>query len=87
MNCNKTGKPWAGDNCCSCGFNGDCEAQPPTPSAGSTGSTASASPVAEPDWTKPPCQECGATTLEEAEKMCICSGDKDYCHGQELWPD
>jgi len=40
MNCNKTGKPWADDNCESCGFNGDCEAQPPTLSTGFTGSTA-----------------------------------------------
>ena len=36
---------------------------------------------------KPPCLECGAMTAKEAETMCICGGDKDYCHGQDLWPD
>ncbi|MCK5607542.1 hypothetical protein KAR91_37005 [Candidatus Pacearchaeota archaeon] len=35
----------------------------------------------------PPCLECGAMTAKEAETMCICAGDKDYCHGQDLWPD
>lgn len=40
-----------------------------------------------PDLSKPPCQECGAMTQEEAETMCICSGDKDHCHGCDLWPD
>ena len=34
----------------------------------------------------PPCVECGAKTQAEAEGMCICSGDKDDCHGCELWP-
>jgi hypothetical protein len=33
------------------------------------------------------CIECGARTPEEAESECICSGDKDHCHGCELWPD
>lgn len=33
----------------------------------------------------PPCSECGAETPEQAETMCICSGDKDHCHGCELW--
>jgi hypothetical protein len=37
--------------------------------------------------TEPPCQECGAMTEEEAEEKCICSGDKDNCHGCELWPE
>ena len=44
-------------------------------------------PATEPDRSKPPCLECGAATPEEAEKMCICAGDKDNCHGCELWPD
>lgn len=34
----------------------------------------------KPDLSKPPCQECGTTTPEETETMCICSGDKDNCH-------
>ena len=38
-------------------------------------------------YSKPPCQECGAMTLEEAQERCICSGDKDDCHGTKLWPD
>jgi hypothetical protein len=33
----------------------------------------------------PPCSECGALTLSEAETMCICNGDKDDCHGCHLW--
>jgi hypothetical protein len=36
---------------------------------------------------QPPCSECGAMTPEEAETLCICSGDKDHCHGCDLWPD
>lgn len=44
-------------------------------------------PHDEPDLTKPPCLECGATTQKEAETKCICSGDKDNCHGCDLWPD
>lgn len=41
------------------------------------------------DWWKlqERCVECGARTKEDAETSCICSGDKDYCHGCELWPD
>lgn len=35
----------------------------------------------------PPCQECGAKTEKEAEEACICAGDKDHCHGCELWKD
>lgn len=35
----------------------------------------------------PPCQDCGAMTPEEAETKCVCSGDRDSCHGTELWPD
>lgn len=35
----------------------------------------------------PPCSECGAKTKKEAETMCICSGDKDSCHGCDLWLD
>lgn len=33
------------------------------------------------------CMECGANNPKEAETMCRCSGDKDDCHGCELWPD
>jgi hypothetical protein len=29
----------------------------------------------------PPCQECGARTLEEAKTLC----NSDFCHGCELW--
>lgn len=45
-----------------------------------------ATEMAEPDRSKPPCLKCGAMTEQEAEVMCWCSGDNDYCHGQELWP-
>lgn len=38
-------------------------------------------------WHQPPCQECGAMTQEEAETKCHCGGDKDDCHGCQLWPD
>lgn len=38
-------------------------------------------------YSKPPCQECGAMTPEEAETRCHCGGDKDDCHGTKLWPD
>ena len=33
------------------------------------------------------CVECGAKTKEEAATKCICGGDKDFCHGQTLWPE
>ena len=33
------------------------------------------------------CSECGAKSQAEAEGMCIAGGDKDDCHGNELWPD
>ena len=33
----------------------------------------------------PPCRECGAMTLKEAETRCRCGGDKDHCHGIDLW--
>lgn len=36
---------------------------------------------------EPPCEECGAMTQKEAETMCICGGDKDHCHGCDLWLD
>lgn len=36
---------------------------------------------------QPPCQECGAMTPQEAETRCVCGGDKDHCHGCDLWPD
>ena len=35
----------------------------------------------------PPCGECGATSLADAQDKCHCSGDKDDCHGCQLWPD
>lgn len=38
-------------------------------------------------YKKPPCLECGAITVEEAETKCRCSGDKDSCHGTILWPE
>ncbi|MES2877555.1 MAG: hypothetical protein V4713_03965 [Pseudomonadota bacterium] len=41
----------------------------------------------EPDLSQQPCVECGAMTQKEAETKCICAGDKDNCHGCELWPD
>lgn len=34
-----------------------------------------------------PCFECGATTPEDAENKCLCAGDKDHCHGCDIWPD
>lgn len=39
------------------------------------------------DLSKPPCDECGAMTSEEAETKCNCAGDKDDCHGCKLWSD
>lgn len=35
---------------------------------------------------RPPCSECGAMTPEESRTHCICGGDKDHCHGADLWP-
>ena len=32
-----------------------------------------------------PCLECGATNEYSAETLCICSDDKDDCHGCSLW--
>ncbi len=40
----------------------------------------------EPDRSKPPCLDCGALNGGEAAVKCICSGDRDTCHGDELWP-
>jgi len=34
-----------------------------------------------------PCFECGATSPEDADKKCKCAGDKDHCHGCDVWPD
>lgn len=34
-----------------------------------------------------PCIECGAKDANEAETLCLCAGDKDDCHGCQLWPD
>ena len=39
------------------------------------------------DLKKPPCMECGATTLKEAGTKCNCAGDKDHCHGCEIWTE
>jgi hypothetical protein len=36
---------------------------------------------------KPPCNECGAMTTREAETLCKCGGDRDHCHGCDLWPN
>lgn len=42
----------------------------------------------EPDYSKPPCQRCGAMTEEEARAKCkVSGGDDDDCHGCHLWPD
>ena len=41
----------------------------------------------EPDRSEPPCIECGAKTEEESKSKCVCSGEKDNCHGCELWND
>jgi len=41
--------------------------------------------AAQEAWKRPPCQECGAMTPEEAEDKCRCSCDKDDCHGCSLW--
>ncbi len=30
-----------------------------------------------------PCLECGASDEYQAESKCLCSGDKDSCHGSE----
>lgn len=38
-------------------------------------------------YDQPPCIECGAMTKKEAETQCRCAGDKDDCHGCQLWPD
>lgn len=32
------------------------------------------------------CAECGANTPDEAAEKCRCSGDKDHCHGCDVWP-
>jgi hypothetical protein len=39
------------------------------------------------DLKAPPCMECGAMTLEEADNKCKCAGDKDWCYGCQLWPE
>jgi hypothetical protein len=37
--------------------------------------------------TKPPCIECRAETREQAATMCLCSSDRDSCHGCDIWSD
>ena len=32
-----------------------------------------------------PCLECGATDEYQAGEQCHCEGDKDSCHGNQLW--
>lgn len=32
-----------------------------------------------------PCLECGAKDEYQAQEMCLCGGDKDHCHGVQLW--
>ncbi len=43
--------------------------------------------TAEERGKHPPCMECGAVSLEDAQGKCLCGGDKDDCHGCTLWPD
>ena len=43
--------------------------------------------LAQSAYNNPPCQECGAATLQEAERKCHGSSDKDDCHGCRLWPE
>lgn len=38
-------------------------------------------------WSKPPCQQCGAMTQDEATSRCMGRAAGDGCHGTELWPD
>jgi len=37
-------------------------------------------------WSKPPCQQCGAMTADEALSRCMGSRAEGGCHGNELWP-
>lgn len=36
-----------------------------------------------------PCMECGATSADDPDPKhrCHCAGDKDHCHGCDIWPD
>lgn len=38
-------------------------------------------------WSKPPCQQCGAMTPDEATSRCMGARCEGACHGTELWPD
>ena len=38
-------------------------------------------------WSKPPCQQCGAMTADEALSRCMGARAEGGCHGNELWPD
>lgn len=37
-------------------------------------------------WGKPPCQQCGAMTEDEATSRCMGRAAGDGCHGTDLWP-
>ena len=37
-------------------------------------------------YAKPPCQQCGAMTDEEAATKCLGAAAGDECHGNHLWP-
>ena len=50
-------------------------------------SVALAQPKRHSVWIKPPCQQCGAMTADEAVSRCMGSRAEGGCHGNELWPD
>ena len=37
-------------------------------------------------YAKPPCQQCGAMTEDEATSRCMGRAAGDGCHGTDLWP-
>jgi hypothetical protein len=37
-------------------------------------------------YSKPPCQQCGAMTEDEATSRCMGRAAGDGCHGTDLWP-
>ena len=37
-------------------------------------------------YSKPPCQQCGAMTEDEATSRCMGQAAGDGCHGTDLWP-
>ena len=38
-------------------------------------------------WGKPPCQQCGAMTADDALSRCMGARAEGGCHGNDLWPD